>query len=182
RPREKIWEYYIASNVVGDRSATCHYCSKYWSCGHPGEIEAHLANICHDVPIDMKTYWQESLSTKIHLNLLYDLPSRITLSNRLLEQEVARINLKIDAELKKWLSLSNDQEIASPEVIKQTDTLMISEVINITNLSIETDGQLKVNRSHGSNIKNSNSFNSSTNDLITRMFKANKFIAIIVEY
>ncbi|CAG8813376.1 22224_t:CDS:1, partial [Racocetra persica] len=41
------------------------------------------------------------------------------------------------------LSLSNDQEIALPEVIEQTDTLMISEVINITNLSIETNSQLK---------------------------------------
>ncbi|CAG8637034.1 17303_t:CDS:2 [Cetraspora pellucida] len=194
RPREKIWDYYITSNVVGDHSATCHYCSKYWSCGRPGEMEAHLANICPDVPIDIKTYWQESLSTKIvnykrmkiNETVISDIDEFLLYSNQELlspnTQELSPTNIQKLSSLNiqeflpsnlQGLSLSNDQEIASPEVIEQTDTLTISEVIDITNLSIETDDQLKVNRSHGSNIKNSNSVNYSTDDLITRMFEAN---------
>ncbi|KAF0426367.1 zinc finger bed domain-containing protein 1-like [Gigaspora margarita] len=54
RPKEKIWDYYISSNVNSDRSATCHYCPKYWSYGRPAEMEAHLANICPDVPKTIK--------------------------------------------------------------------------------------------------------------------------------
>ncbi|CAG8726031.1 23395_t:CDS:2 [Cetraspora pellucida] len=64
-PKEKIWEYYITSNVTSDYSATCHYCSKYWSCGCLSEMEAHLANICHNVPKDIKEYWQKLLLDKI---------------------------------------------------------------------------------------------------------------------
>ncbi|CAG8696381.1 12614_t:CDS:1, partial [Cetraspora pellucida] len=52
-------------NVTSDHSATCYYCSKYWSCEHPSEMEAHLVNICPNVPKDIKEYWQELLSDKI---------------------------------------------------------------------------------------------------------------------
>ncbi|CAG8723698.1 10882_t:CDS:2 [Cetraspora pellucida] len=164
-------------------------------------MEAHLANICPDVPIDIKTYWQESLSTKIELTnsvnetVISDIDEFLLYSNQELLspniQELSPTNIQKLSSLNiqeflpsnlQGLSLSNDQEIASSEVIEQTDTLTILEVINITNLLIETNGQLKVNRLHNSNIKNSNSFNYSTDDLITRMFEANKFIAIIVEY
>ncbi|CAG8725834.1 3145_t:CDS:2 [Cetraspora pellucida] len=175
RPREKIWDYYIASNVVGDCSATCHYCSKYWSCGCPGEMEAHLANICPD-----------ELTNSVNETVISDIDEFLLYSNQELlspnTQELSPTNIQKLSSLNiqefllsnlQGLSLSNDQEIASPEVIEQTDTLTISEVINITNLSIETDGQLKVNRSHGAAIR-----------LVmwhkTLLYK--EFIAIVVEY
>ncbi|CAG8757739.1 19857_t:CDS:2, partial [Cetraspora pellucida] len=111
--------------------ATCQYCSKHWSYGHPAEIEAYFVNICPEVSKDIKDYWQELLSDKIisynnpfianlfnTLNSAYVLPSCITFSNRLLEQETAKINLKVDAELEKckfltlalggWLSPSGN--------------------------------------------------------------------------
>ncbi|CAG8784007.1 15417_t:CDS:2, partial [Gigaspora margarita] len=155
-PKEKIWDYYISSNVNSNHSATCHYCPKYWSYGCPAEMEAHLANICPDVSKTIKEHWQKFLSDKItnykrakssnenlskqhdlssykqnkidqailkawiitdasfdiisnpfmidlfkHLNSIYMPPGHITLSNRLLEQETAQINLKIDAELER---------------------------------------------------------------------------------
>ncbi|CAG8643801.1 12686_t:CDS:2, partial [Cetraspora pellucida] len=151
RPREKIWDYYIASNVVGDRSATCHYCSKYWSCGHPGEMEAQLANICPDVPIDIKTYWQELLSTKIVNYKTFITKYSETFTNKHSKTFILKHSRISTIKPSRAFSI-NDQEIALPEVIEQTDTLTISEVIDITNSSIETDSQLKVNRSHSSNI------------------------------
>ncbi|CAG8834485.1 6734_t:CDS:2, partial [Gigaspora margarita] len=42
------------SNAIGDRSARCHYCPKYWICGCSGEMEDHLVNICPGVPIEIK--------------------------------------------------------------------------------------------------------------------------------
>ncbi|CAG8786212.1 4671_t:CDS:2, partial [Cetraspora pellucida] len=114
RPKEKIWEFYITSNVTNDRSATCHYCSKYWSCGRPSEMEAHLANICPSVPKDIKENWQELLSDKI-TNYKRTKSSNQKHTNQLdlsplLEQETARIDLKINMKLEQcnFLTLALD--------------------------------------------------------------------------
>ncbi|CAG8794233.1 16048_t:CDS:2, partial [Gigaspora margarita] len=61
---QQIWEYYITSSNIGSCSASCYHCPKSWSCGRPGEMETHLANICLGVPKNIKEYWQESLSIK----------------------------------------------------------------------------------------------------------------------
>ncbi|CAB4440661.1 unnamed protein product [Rhizophagus irregularis] len=53
------------SDAHGYRCAACNYCSKYWGRGRPGEMEAHLANTCSEVPNDIKDYWQEILASKI---------------------------------------------------------------------------------------------------------------------
>ncbi|CAB5368023.1 hypothetical protein RhiirA5_408994 [Rhizophagus irregularis] len=45
---------------------SCNYCSKYWGRGRLGEMEAHLANTCSEVPNDIKDYWQEILASKIN--------------------------------------------------------------------------------------------------------------------
>jgi hypothetical protein len=172
RPKDEIWKFYRTNPNTND--ATCVYCPKYWGNGRPGEMEAHLANICPSVPENIKEYWQKMLANKVinykrtnntkdsnlrqldqlntnqhkilpiyeqneidkavlkawiatgipfevidnpfmidlfkQLNSAYNPPGRMTLSNRLLEQETARINLKINAELEKcnYLTLALD--------------------------------------------------------------------------
>ncbi|CAG8461312.1 5757_t:CDS:2, partial [Scutellospora calospora] len=121
RLKEKIWEFYITSNVTNNRSATCHYCSKYWSCGCPSEMEAHLANICPSVPKDIKENWQELLLDKItnykrtkssnqkHTNQLDLSPNHH--ANALLKEGLANLQIK-GGDLKlyiktRWCSLWN---------------------------------------------------------------------------
>ncbi|CAG8844598.1 35178_t:CDS:1, partial [Racocetra persica] len=66
----------------------------------------------------------------------------------------------------------NDQEITPSEAAEQIDnTLLISEIIDLNNLSLETDGQFQVDKLTHHNTKNLNSLGNmdyNTDDLINK--------------
>ncbi|CAG8647152.1 24341_t:CDS:2 [Cetraspora pellucida] len=253
QPREQIWKYYITSNNIGSRSASCYYCPKSWSCGCPGEMEAHLANICPSVPKNIKEYWQESLSKKIkceHPNILTnqnifnrignedffrmckmvsEIFNPIKETINIMESKTAMMsdcfigfiklaaainrisddnNLKIDAikifnrqyeendtiipsidellsdyeylplgTLENQVNKSTNNTLEDQVNKSTNNTLMISETIDITNLSFSSDGQLQVNMPTNSNlVENQNwlgNMNNNTEDLVNRMFEMN---------
>ncbi|CAG8587073.1 21255_t:CDS:2, partial [Cetraspora pellucida] len=68
--------------------------------------------------------------------------------------------------------LSNDQETSLLEVEQTDNILLISEVIDLTNISFNSDGQLQVNKlTKSSNSPGNMDYN--IDNLINRMFKIN---------
>ncbi|RHZ69728.1 hypothetical protein Glove_279g1 [Diversispora epigaea] len=119
---DKVWNYYIKKNETSDGhySTQCYHCKNSWSRGKLVKLKAHLTNECLQCPKNIRKYWQEKLISEKNnykripfevienpfiidffheLNPGFTPPSRFTLSGRLLDQEISRINLKIDKEL-----------------------------------------------------------------------------------
>ena len=57
RPKSFVWGTYIQQGKKvseGHYEATCLYCNTFWHKGSPQILEAHLANSCLKVPLDIK--------------------------------------------------------------------------------------------------------------------------------
>ena len=68
RPKSFIWETYaIQGKKVssGHYEATCRYCKKFWHKGSPQVLEAHFANDCIKVPLEIKQLFINRLAAKV---------------------------------------------------------------------------------------------------------------------
>ncbi|GBC23318.2 ribonuclease H-like domain-containing protein [Rhizophagus irregularis DAOM 181602=DAOM 197198] len=120
---DEVWQYFTQGEELnpGHYKATCYHCKKEWSRGRPVALKAHLANECLACPEDISKYWRDKLAENTawvmagipfevvenpfvldlfkNLNPAYIPPSRTTLSGRLLNEEISRVNKKVTSEL-----------------------------------------------------------------------------------
>lgn len=71
RPRSFIWgTYAIQGTRVSDGhyEATCRYCNTFWHKGSPQVLEAHFANDCIKVPLEIKQIFLNRLIAKVNSN------------------------------------------------------------------------------------------------------------------
>lgn len=51
-PQSEVWKHFEKKPLksAGYFSAKCNYCKKFWTQGHPHQLEKHLANDCKESP------------------------------------------------------------------------------------------------------------------------------------
>jgi hypothetical protein len=67
KPKSIIWNTYVRQGKEvskGHYEATCLYCNTFWHKGSPQSIEAHFANECLKVPIEVKRLFLNRLASK----------------------------------------------------------------------------------------------------------------------
>jgi hypothetical protein len=67
RPKSFIWgTYAIQGKKVSDGhyEATCRYCNTFWHKGSPQALEAHFANDCLKIPLEIKQLFLNRLTEK----------------------------------------------------------------------------------------------------------------------
>ncbi|GBC50085.2 ribonuclease H-like domain-containing protein [Rhizophagus irregularis DAOM 181602=DAOM 197198] len=52
RSQSEVWKHFEKKPLksAGHFSAKCNYCKTFWACGHPQQLEEHLANNCKECP------------------------------------------------------------------------------------------------------------------------------------
>src|SRR2546430_12358852 len=67
RPKSLVWCTYIKQGKKvseGHYEATCLYCNTFWHKGSPQVLEAHLANNCLKVPLEIKQLFLNRVAEK----------------------------------------------------------------------------------------------------------------------
>ena len=67
RPKSFIWETHIIQGkkvLNGHYEANCRYCNKFWHKGSSQVLEAHLANNCIKVPLEIRQLFINRLAAK----------------------------------------------------------------------------------------------------------------------
>lgn len=67
RPKSIVWGTYIKQGKKvseGHYEATCLYCNTFWHKGSPQVLEAHLANNCLKVPLEIKQLFLNRVAEK----------------------------------------------------------------------------------------------------------------------
>ena len=65
RPKSLVWGTYVKQGKKvsdGHYEATCLYCNTSWHKGSPQNLEAHFANDCLKVPIEVKQLFLNRLA------------------------------------------------------------------------------------------------------------------------
>ncbi|GBC49434.2 ribonuclease H-like domain-containing protein [Rhizophagus irregularis DAOM 181602=DAOM 197198] len=123
RPQSGVWKYFDRGESKGDGhwKGTCKYCKKFYPCAKPNALYAHLVNNCKDIskdnlndisidkPLTVISLAFIMCGIPFHvinnpffinalkiLNPNYIAPFHKTLSKQLLDNEVAKVNNKID--------------------------------------------------------------------------------------
>ncbi|RHZ55150.1 hypothetical protein Glove_420g87 [Diversispora epigaea] len=161
----EIWNYFIKGTDLGREfyKAECRWCNKKWSREHPKDMKIHLARnflleeASNIHPQNAKQpqitkHFDRITSTIENLFIIdlfriaipgYTLPSRSTLSGKLLDQETIRIEKKIENNLEHSNHLT---------IKKQTGTFMAEEIQKIMqNIGIEKF--VVIVTDHGTNLR-----------------------------
>jgi hypothetical protein len=67
RPKSLVWGTYAKQGKKvseGHYEATCLYCNTFWHKGSPQDLEAHFANDCLKVPMEVKNMFLNRLAAK----------------------------------------------------------------------------------------------------------------------
>src|ERR1044071_63258 len=67
KPKSIIWGIHIIQGrqiSKGHYNTTCAYCKKYWYKGSPKICEEHLANICPEVPPNVRDFFLNRLAAQ----------------------------------------------------------------------------------------------------------------------
>ncbi|RHZ75278.1 hypothetical protein Glove_216g25 [Diversispora epigaea] len=119
--KRQVWKHFTRGDekAKGKYEATCNYCDKSWDCGELCQLEAHLANHCSSVPTEivLKAFaicgipWRiiESpffIEALKETNPSYEPPTRDLFSGRIFEQQLAKVNQKINEILQQQNNLT----------------------------------------------------------------------------